>query len=231
MRKNTISFRTKLLNTLKILKDILPHTIIIGSEVPNLIRINKKVDLFVSEDIDVGIPVLKFKIIKSGIKRLLKKYYVSRDEPSILCPKTNELLEINFLGIDKNLDDLDDVYIFRDGLVSFIVFGTLSLIKGKKVSINGMKVILAEPASLLVEKLLTERSHIKGERDIIVAGLLLEVIDIKKEMKHILAMINALNKDKRYLIQDNLSTLILITESRKYDFNTKKMKRLLAGLK
>jgi hypothetical protein len=51
-----------------------------------------------------------------------------------------------------------------------LVFGALSLVsRGAEVEIAGTRLVLPRPAGLLLEKLVTDRTGEKGERDLLVA--------------------------------------------------------------
>lgn len=229
-----IRFKQKLLNTLDILKNI-PEIIIIGSEIPNIIYLSENIDelnLFVSQDIDIGIPVeLADKIIER-LTNLLEFYFKSNDEPSVLIPKSVEYLEINFLGIDKKLKNLDDVYIFENKNLSFMVFGNLSLIERQEILLAGTKFFIAEPVSLIFEKLLSERNYIKLERDLYVAALLLNNINFTEQRNRIITIFNKFDNERKLLILDNLIFLqSIICKNAKNSINNNKVKELIRVLK
>lgn len=232
-----ISFKKQLLNTLKLLSKI-PHIVVIGSEVPNLFYLSKKIDeqLFVSQDVDIGIPLRYVDEIKPYIS-LLKKYYIqSTDEPSVLIPKSDNYLEINFLGIDYDLSDLDEVYIYETDDLSFVVFGNMSLLEIQKLSVeNGINgkidLLVADPVSLIMEKLLSERNYIKLERDLIVVSLLINIIDFEKNIYRLKKIFNNFDKERKLLILDNITFLDTLLAKSDYPdtflFNNKKLLRVL----
>lgn len=210
-----IAFKNKLLKTIALVSKI-PNAIIIGSEVPNLFYLSRniQIDLFVSQDIDIGIPVHLLENIEPHISALEQFYKRSESEPSVLIPYTDENLEINFFGIDYDLSSLDEAYIYRSDSMSFMVFGNLSLIEPEKIKIGDMELNIAGPVSLIIEKLLSERNYIKIERDLIIAALLLDLIDIKRESPFIISKFNILDKERKLMIIDNLVFLVsLLTKT------------------
>ncbi|HPG30593.1 MAG TPA: hypothetical protein PKY81_14515 [bacterium] len=199
-------FKKKLLNTLSILKKI-PEIIIIGSEVPNILSLSNDIDdsnLFVSQDIDIGIPVKLADNVKFYLTYLEQYYTKSIFEPSVFLPNTEEYLEINFLGIDKRLYNFDEVYIYDNDNLSFMVFGNLSLIESQRIIVDGNELNIAEPISLIFEKLLSERNYIKIERDLYVVALLLKNVSIDYLKNRISEISKKLDKERKLLILDNL---------------------------
>jgi hypothetical protein len=80
---------------------------------------------------------------------------------------------------------------------------------GHPVEVNGLVIPMPRPAGLLAEKLLTDRSGEKGDRDLLVVmGLLLvsQPADID-ELEHIY---RALSPEQRYAVRSNLSVLSLL---------------------
>ncbi len=70
--------------------------------------------------------------------------------------------------------DPAEAYLLEDDRLPLLVFGALSLVSpGAEIEIEGTRVPLPRPAGLLLEKLITDRTGEKGERDLLVAlGLL-----------------------------------------------------------
>jgi hypothetical protein len=98
----------------------------------------------------------------------------SPDEPSVWTPHSPALLEVNFVGIDPARDPAD-AYVYEDDQLPLLVFGALSLVTpGVELELAGVRVRVPRPAGLLLEKLITDRTGEKGERDLLVAlGLLM----------------------------------------------------------
>ena len=71
--------------------------------------------------------------------------------------------------------DPSDAYVLEDDQLPLLVFGALSLVEpGAEIDIEGTRVCVPRLAGLLLEKLVTDRTGEKGERDLLVAlGLML----------------------------------------------------------
>ena len=171
-----MTFRERLLATLRVIAPLFeePGVMVVGSEVPNLLEPGVAATLVVSQDIDVGVPVERH----AGVKRRLPALvglHQSSEEPSVWIPESPELLEVNFIGLDASTRDSSDTYVFEDPDLPLLVFGLLSLLRpGATIQVEGVSVPIPRVAGLLLEKLLTERSGEKGDRDLLVAlGLLL----------------------------------------------------------
>ena len=74
----------------------------------------------------------------------------------------------------RALRETSDSYVLDDPKLPLLVFGLLNFLReGAVIETGGVRVPLPRPAGLLIEKLLTERSGLNGERDLLVAlGLL-----------------------------------------------------------
>jgi hypothetical protein len=84
-------------------------------------------------------------------------------------PRTADLLEVNFVGMDR-AQDPGDAYVLEDDRLPLLVFGALSLVEpGAELDIDGTRVRVPRPGGLLLEKLVTDRTGEKGERDLLVA--------------------------------------------------------------
>ncbi len=103
-----------------------------------------------------------------------------------------------------------DTYVLDDPTLPLLVFGLLGLLReGATIEAGGVRVRLPKPAGLLVEKLLTERAGLKGERDLLVAlGLLIQcgeadVIELEQ-------LFRRLPLDARTMLLANLALLSLM---------------------
>jgi hypothetical protein len=166
-----MTFRERLFATIGAARAVLetPGALVVGSEVPNLIEPGAAATLVVSQDLDVGVPVEHHARIKQRLPDLLRHFTPSPDEPSVWVPKTADLLEVNFVGMDR-AQDPGDAYVLDDDRLPLLVFGALSLVEpGAELDVDGTKVRLPRPAGLLLEKLVTDRTGEKGERDLLVA--------------------------------------------------------------
>ena len=82
---------------------------------------------------------------------------------------TPGLLELNFVGMDPAQDPAE-AYVLEDDRLPLLVFGALSLVvAGARIDVEGTRLSLPRPAGLLLEKLITDRTGEKGERDLLVA--------------------------------------------------------------
>jgi len=145
-----------------------------GSQVPNLLEPNAASTLVVSQDVDLVVPVDSHDEVREVLSHV-SGYEPSTTEPSVWLPDDPVCLEINFIGRDPKLRESADSYVLDDARLPLLVFGLLGFLReGMTVETEGVRVRLPRPAGLLVEKLLTERTGLKGERDLLVAlGLLL----------------------------------------------------------
>ncbi len=169
-----MSFRDRLIATIRAAGPILelPDVLVIGSEVPNLLEAGAAATLVVSLDLDIGVPVSQHAAVKARLGDLTA-FSASADEPSVWVPRSPDLLEVNFVGMDPQQDPAD-AYVFEDDRLPLMVFGGLSLVEpGAIIDVAGTAVRLPTRASLLLEKLVTDRTGDKGDRDLLVAlGLL-----------------------------------------------------------
>jgi hypothetical protein len=206
-----VDFRTRLIETLRALRPIFEEDVlVIGSEVPNLLG-GGVVVVIVSQDIDIGVPVASHARVRARLGELTG-LRPSVEEPSVWVPEAgrNDRLEVNFVGLDPNLDDVADSYVLEDDELPLLVFGNLSLLEaGGRVEIEGVQVPLPEPTSLLVEKLLTERSGVKGDRDLLVALALIVSPAAYSEAKARAALAK-LPPDELAIITGNLTVLSLM---------------------
>jgi hypothetical protein len=166
-----MDFRTRLIKTLKCVGPVLqePGVLIAGSEVPNLLEADARCTLVVSQDLDIAVPVESHAGVKARLQEIrgLKR---SGEEPSVWLPLSPDLLEVNFIGMDTRSARAGETYVLEDDELPLLVFAQLSLLSpGKPLRIEGLEVPLPRPAGLLLEKLVTDRSGEKGERDLLVA--------------------------------------------------------------
>lgn len=206
-----MAFRDRLLATLRAIAPLFeePGVMIGGSEVPNLLEPGAASTLVVSQDVDVVVPVERHAAVKRRLHEL-EHLRPSAEEPSVWVPATPELLEVNFIGRDAKTRDAGDTYLFEDPELPLLVFGLLSLlVPGEPVRVGGMSVPVPKPAGLLLEKLLTERSGEKGDRDLLVAlGLLL--VAGERDLDELESLQRALPAEQRRAVLSGLATLSLI---------------------
>jgi hypothetical protein len=92
------------------------------------------------------------------------------------------------------------------------VFGGLSLVsRGAEVEIAGTRLVLPRPAGLLLEKLVTDRTGAKGERDLLVAlGVL--VTSKAEDIDELEALYRRLRPELRHAVRSNLTILSLLPQ-------------------
>jgi hypothetical protein len=171
-----VIFRDRLIATLRAVEHVLevPGVLVAGSEVPNLLERDAASTLVVSQDVDLAIPIGMHAEVKQRLSTI-SRLVASPDEPSVWIPRADasELIEVNFIGVDSSIVDPIDTYEKEDDLLPLMVFGPLSLlVAGAVVEIDGVNVRLPRPAGLALEKLVSDRTGEKGDRDLlVVAGL------------------------------------------------------------
>jgi len=207
----SVDFRARLLSTLKAVQSVLnvPGVMVIGSEVPNLLQPDAASTLVVSQDVDIGVPVARLADVKAAL-RDVRDLEPSKEEPSVWLPTHPDLIEVNFVGMDPDTRDATNAFVFEDPELPLLVFGALSLLRrGRTLSLEGLEVPMPRPAGLLLEKLLTERTAEKGERDLlVVVGLLVVMND--SDFEELDADFGNLPAELRYAVRSNLTVLSLM---------------------
>ena len=206
----SVAFRDRLLATIRAARPVLEDSgvLVVGSEVPNLLEPGVAATLVVSQDLDIGVPVDRHGVVKERLAGL-RDFRPSTDEPSVWTPTSADLLEVNFVGMDPAQDPAE-AYVLEDAQLPLLVFGALSLVSpGAEIEVEGTRVRLPRPAGLLLEKLVTDRTGEKGERDLLVAlGLLLTTgpTDLD-ELEH---AYRRLRPELRHAVRSNLTILSLL---------------------
>ena len=177
-----------------------------GSQVPNLLQPNAASTLVVSQDVDLVVPVRSHEEVREVLSRM-SGYAPSPAEPSVWLPADPECLEINFIGRDPDLRESADSYVLDDARLPLLVFGLLGFLReGMTVETEGVRARLPRPAGLLAEKLLTERTGLKGERDLLVAlGLLMHSSDA--DLNEFAELYDGLPQESQTLILSSLAVL------------------------
>lgn len=205
-----MTFRDRLLATIRAARPVLAPAgaLIVGSEVPNLLQPDAASTLVVSQDLDIGVFVDRHARLKQGLLEL-RDFVPSADEPSVWLPRTPDLLELNFVGIDP-LQDPAEAYVFDDDQLPLLVFGALSLLSpGPGIDLDGEHVPLPRPAGLLLEKVVTDRTGEKGERDLLVALGLLGMMTAA-DLEEVVSGFRRLRPDLRHAVRSNLTILSLL---------------------
>jgi hypothetical protein len=204
-------FRDRLVATLRAVRPVLaePGVLVVGSEVPNLLEPGAAATLVVSRDVDLAVPVESHARVKAALRQVLD-LRASPDEPSVWVPLAPDLLEVNFVGMDLATRDLADTRVLDDAELPLLVFGLLSHLRpGRPVLVDGMPVPVPRPAGLVLEKLLTDRSGEKGDRDLLVALALL-LVSGPADLDELVDAWRALPPDQRYAARSSLTMLSLM---------------------
>jgi hypothetical protein len=205
-----MSFRDRLVATLRAVSPVFeaPGVVVIGSQVPNLLESGAAATLVVSQDVDIGVPVSSHALVKARL-RDLRELRPSAEEPTVWLPESPELLEVNFVGMDS-AQDPSELYVLDDDELPLMVFGPLSFVRsGVAVDVDGVAVPLPRPAGLIVEKLATERSGEKGDRDLLVAlGML--TVATPTDVAELEALYRTLPPELRHALRSNLTILSLM---------------------
>jgi hypothetical protein len=205
-----VTFRDRLFATIRAARPVLtvPGVLVVGSEVPNLLEPDAASTLVVSQDLDVGVPVTDHAAVKARLDAL-RDFDASPEEPSVWTPRDPRLLELNFIGIDRQQDPAE-AYVFEDDRLPLLVFGALSLVSsGAVVEIEGTRVALPRPAGLLLEKLVTDRTGEKGERDLLVALGVLSTSS-SEDLDEVEALYRQLRPELQHVVRSNLTILSLL---------------------
>jgi hypothetical protein len=205
-----VTFRDRLIATIRAARPVLesPGALVVGSEVPNLLEAGAAATLVVSQDLDIGVPVGEHAALRDRLDEL-QDFEPSGDEPSVWTPRTAGLLELNFVGIDPAQDPME-AYVLDDDRLPLLVFGALSLVsRGAEVEIAGTRLVLPRPAGLLLEKLVTDRTGEKGERDLLVAlGVL--ATSTSEDLDELESLYRRLRPELRHAVRSNLTILSLL---------------------
>lgn len=205
-----MTFQERLFATVAAARAVIeePGVLIVGSEVPNFLEPGSASTLIVSQDLDLGVPIDRHAAVKSRLGGL-HDFRPSAEEPSVWLPRGGGLLEINFVGIDA-AQDPTEAYVLSDIALPLLVFGALSLVRpGAELMIAGTRLRLPRPAGLLLEKLVTDRTGDKGERDLLVAlGLLMLISETERD--ELAGAYHRLRPELRHVVRSNLTLLSLL---------------------
>jgi len=208
---NAVAFRDRLVATLRAVAPVLeePGVLIVGSEVPNLLEPGAAATLVVTQDVDVGVPVERHAAVKRRLDAL-RGLRQSPEERSVWVPEDPGLLEVNFVGMDSRRDPMD-TSLLEDERLPLLVFGPLALLRpaAEPVVVEGLSVPVPRPAGLTLEKLVTDRTGEKGERDLLVAlGLLM--LAKPPDLDELVAAYRTLSPELRHTVRSNLTVLSLM---------------------
>ncbi|HLA76641.1 MAG TPA: hypothetical protein VJU18_03570 [Vicinamibacteria bacterium] len=205
-----MAFRDRLLSTIRAARPVLeaPGTLVVGSEVPNLLEPGFAATLVVSQDLDIGVPVDGHAALKERLPGL-REFEPSADEPSVWTPRSPDLLELNFVGMDSKQDPAE-AYVLEDDRLPLLVFGGLALLSpGPQIELEGGMVRLPRLAGLCLEKLVTGRTGEKGERDLLVALALLTLAR-PADLEELEGLYRRLKPEARHAVFAHLTILSLL---------------------
>jgi len=208
-----VTFRDRLLATLRAIQPILDvrGVLVAGSEVPNLLEADAAATLVVSQDVDLAIPIAVHEEVKARLDQITR-LVPSPDEPSVWIPRPEaaELIEVNFIGIDPAIVEPFDTYEKQDHRLPLMVFGPLSLLAaGSVIEIDGLRIPLPQPAGLALEKLVSDRTGEKGDRDLLVVAALFAAM-APSDFDQLERAYIGLSVELRHQARSNLSILSLL---------------------
>ena len=118
----SLDFRSRLLRTLRAVEPILgvPGVLVVGSEVPNLLEPDARSSLVVSQDVDIAVPVASHADVKARLPQL-HGLSPSREEPSVWLPAGDDMIEVNFIGMDPDSDRSGETYVLEDRELPLLV--------------------------------------------------------------------------------------------------------------
>ena len=229
--RSAVDFRTRLLRTLRAVKPILgvPGILVVGSEVPNLLEADARSSLVVSQDVDLAVPVASHAAVKARLPQL-RGLSPSKEEPSVWLPTSGDMIEVKFIGMDPDEERPGETYVTEDRELPLLVFRYLGLLKpGPPVTVEGLVVPVPRPAGLLLEKLVTDRSGEKRDRDLVV-GLGLILVCTPPDLEELEELYRTLSDEERHTVKSALSTLSLIEPREEMPDPTPHRRRIAALL-
>jgi hypothetical protein len=206
-----VQFRERLLGTLRRFQPVLdqPGVLVAGSEVPNLLQSDAASTLVVSDDVDIAVPVTAHAEVKQRLRSVLG-FRPAPEEPSVWVPDDPCLIEVNFIGLDRRLKSAGESYVLDDPDLPLLVFGHLSLLRpDAPVVVERVRIPLPRKAGLMAEKLLTDRSGGKGDRDLLVVAGLLQ-LSSDDDIEELVDQASALSDEERHNVKSNLTLLSLL---------------------
>jgi hypothetical protein len=200
-----------LIATLRAIEPLLdvPDVLVIGSEVPNLLEGRAAATLVISEDVDIGVPLASHAEVKRRLP-YVKGLTASAEEPSVWIPEDDRLIEVNFVGMSPDIRGAAESYVLEDPELPLLVLGNLSVLRpGQPIEVEGLRVPVPRPAGLLLEKLISERSGVKGDRDLLVVlGLLM--VTSEGDLDEFCEAYDQLPAELQYTVRTNLTVLSLL---------------------
>lgn len=184
--------------------------LVAGSEVPNLLEAGAAATLVISQDVDLAVPVHAHAAVKARLDEL-EGFAPSPEEPSVWLPTTKDRIELNFIGFDPEEPNPRGVRVLEDPKLPLLVFGPLSYLRrGRFIDLgDDLRIPVPRNAGLLLEKLVTDRSGAKGDRDLLVAlGLVL--VAEPGDIDELVTTFRDLPGDIQQAVRSNLTMLSLM---------------------
>lgn len=112
--------------------------------------------------------------------------------------------------MDRETARAGETYVLEDAELPLLVFAQLGLLSpGAPVVVDGLVIPVPRVAGLLLEKLITDRTGEKGDRDLLVVlGLLL--VSRPGDIDELIELYRSLAPDLRYAARSNLTLLSLL---------------------
>lgn len=208
-----VTFRERLIATLEAVQPILevPGVLVAGSQLPNLLQPEAAATLVVSQDVDLMIPVACHAAVTARLDAI-ESLVPSLDEPSVWVPVKGDdvRIEANFIGADPAIVDPIDTYERPDTRLPLMVFGPLSLlVAGAPIDVAGIRVPVPRPAGAALEKLVTDRTGEKGDRDLLVVAGLVGIMTTG-DLDELATAYRTLSPELRHAARSNLAILSLL---------------------
>lgn len=198
--------------TLRALEPVLrvPGVMVVGSEVPNLLPPGAASTLVVSQDVDVCVPVEAHAAVRDQLDAVVG-LAPSAEEPSVWVPLREGLIEAKFLGSEAGAARIGEAWVLEDDRLPRLVFGTLGVLDdGLESNVDGIVVPLPTATSLALEKLLTDRSGEKFDRDLLVVAGLLSAGGVDED--ELVRRVGTLAPEHRWSVRANLAALSLLPD-------------------
>lgn len=165
--------------------------------------------LVVSEDLDLGIPGHAHGEVEARLSDM-SLFAPFDEELSVWLPQADGLLELNFVGLPELGTPLSALYPVEGKRMNMLVFGTLGLLRpGKVLEIDGLRIPMPQRAGGMLEKLVSERSGLKRDRDLLVVlGILMNADE--DDVAQLAEAYASLPDELRHSVRGNLTLLSLL---------------------
>ena len=118
--------------------------------------------------------------------------------------------------MDPAIHDASQTYVLEDDELPLLVFGYLSFMRpGKPIEVEGLRIPVPRKAGLLLEKLVTDRSGVKGDRDLLVVLGLMLVADAS-DIEELTDEYRRLPPELRHSVRWNLTVTVADRSDRRH---------------